>query len=301
MDKVCILGIDGFTGSHFLDYIQTHRLAEQYDFFGFSRTPTHVHIPISALSATDRGALSATLKKLQPQYIVNLIGSPQPATLEAAVALNATISQWICEITLEEHLPLKKLLAIGSAAEYGVPESLPITELHPLQPVSMYGLAKAWQTQVLSYFHRKHSLPINVARTFNIIGSGMPNYLSIGSFAEQIRTLGDVGKLLVGNIESKRDFLNINDVIDAYWKILIDAPSGEIYNVCNGSSLSMREILQTMIKASHKNITIHLDQQRVKRHDVPDIYGDNQKLQQATNWKPSGTLTAELTEIVQAS
>lgn len=301
MDKVCILGVDGFTGSHLLEYIQKHALVEKYAFFGFSRTPSPSVIPITSLVATDRHALATALESVQPNYIINLIGSPQPPTLESSLALNATISQWACEIVIEKKLPLKKFLAIGSAAEYGFPEGLPIQETQTLRPISIYGLAKSWQTNVLTYFHRTHGIPIVIARTFNIIGERMPAYLSIGSFAQQIRQSSGNGVLHVGNLESKRDFLTIDDVVDAYWKILLDAPAGEVYNVCSGQSVSMELILKTMITGSGKSITLQLDSSRIKKNDVRDIFGDNKKLISNTSWTPKNNIHQTLVRLVQSN
>lgn len=287
MNKVCILGIDGFTGRHLQEYIHTHNLTQNFEFFGYSRTPvTGGDFPTTVLESTNRNALAAALTKLKPHYIINLIGSPKVDTVDQAIALNASISQWICEIVLENKIPIKNLLAIGSATEYGQAQNLPIQESHPTLPESYYGLAKSWQTQLLTYFNKKEQLPVSVARTFNIIGQGLPIYLSIGSFAKQIQEAEDGEVIRVGNMETRRDFLAIDDVVAAYWKILTQAPTGNVYNVCSGKSYSVKELLEHLITASGKKITIRSDAKLHRLKDQLDVFGDSTKLQEATDWKP---------------
>ena len=66
-----------------------------------------------------------------------------------------------------------RILLIGSAAEYGAidEEENPIAETHPLKPISIYGLTKVLQTQLMDYYYRMHQINIVMARTFNILGS----------------------------------------------------------------------------------------------------------------------------------
>lgn len=300
MDKVCIFGIDGFTGRHLQDYIQKNELTKKFEFFGFSRTANTGEVfPIGTLEATNRDALATTLTKLQPEYIINLIGSPKVNTIDQATSLNSSISQWICEIVIEKKIPLKNFLAIGSATEYGQAQTLPINESHPIQPENYYGLAKSWQSQLLMYFNRKDNLPVNVARTFNIIGEGLPTYLSIGSFAQQIKEAKDGTVIKVGNMETRRDFLAIEDVVDAYWKILTQAPSGNVYNVCSGKSYSVKELLQHLISSSGKKITIQSEAQLHRLRDQLDIFGDNTKLRSAVDWAPRIDIFETLSQMVK--
>jgi GDP-4-dehydro-6-deoxy-D-mannose reductase len=302
MDRVCIFGVDGFTGRHLQKYIRTMNLTQEFEFFGYSRkTIPNEAFPISVLEATNRNDLSAAIIKLKPQYIINLIGSPQVSTIDHAVTLNAGISKWICEIITENKIPIKKFLAIGSANEYGHAHNLPIQETHPFHPISYYGLAKLWQTTILQFFYRTAGIPINIARTFNIVGSDMPSYLSIGSFVEQIRKASNGTVIKVGNLETRRDFLAIDDVVDAYWKILTNAPAGNVYNVCSGKSYAVSELLTHLINASGKNIKIQSEPELSRTQDQIDIYGDNLKLRSAVKWVPSTDILVALTKIVKGS
>ena len=95
---------------------------------------------------------------------------------------------------------------------------------------------------------------------------------------KQIENAQNGDSIIVGNIETKRDFLEIPIVIDYFWKILLSGKPNEIYNVCSGYSVTIRSILEMLIKESGKELSIVVDQSRIKKFDVMDIYGDNSKL-----------------------
>jgi len=73
-----------------------------------------------------------------------------------------------------------------------------------------------------------YRIPLNIARTFNIIGKYISPSLSIGSFVKQIKEARAHDSIHVGNLNAKRDYLDIVDVGAAYWKILLKGQNGKI-------------------------------------------------------------------------
>ncbi len=285
--RVCIFGCTGFSGAHFQKYIADHHLTTEYDFFGFGvGAEGTAAFPIREIDARDTSQLRAALLDIQPQYIINLIGIFGNQTLPELLAINAHVSWDICQIVATEKIPVRKILLIGSAAEYGIPTRLPISENDSLAPVSPYGISKVVQSAFADFFIRVHHLPVVVARTFNIIGPGISRSLAIGTFLHQILGAHDGDTIAVGNLRSKRDYLWIDDVIDAYWRLALDPNLVGALNVCSGSSLSMGEILGAMIQASGKKLSLTEDSSRLRVHDVPDIYGDNSTLVTSLSWRP---------------
>ena len=101
----------------------------------------------------------------------------------------------------------------------------------------------------------------------------------------------------VGNLDAKRDFLHVDDVVRAYEKIAIHGTPGEAYNVCSGQSWSIRQALGDLLKLSDATIEIHIDQTRLRPSDIPDLRGSHEKLTQQTQWSPEipfQTLLAQL-------
>ena len=139
-------------------------------------------------------------------------------------------------------------MMIGSAAEYGLVsvDQLPITENLTPKPYNLHGISKFAQTQIaLSWYKPKRSLV--VVRPFTIIGPGMPNYLAIGSFLQQIQSISDRGTLKTGNLNTARDFINVFDAAHLIWELINNENSyGEIINLCRGTSVPIIDIIKYM-------------------------------------------------------
>ncbi len=293
-----ILGINGFTGWHFQHYIQRRKLEETYSFVGVDQS---IKRPIGMkYIRADLGQytnLAKILRKEKPDYVINLVGLLRGENLEDLVRVNADVSRNLLDIILKYKMPIKKVLLIGSAAEYGLPKHLPVNERGPLSPVSDYGLSKVIQSQYAHYYFNNHAINVNIVRTFNVIGRFIAPSLSIGSFLNQIKNTEDGGRMYVGNLETKRDFIDIEDVVDGYWKILFKGKSGEVYNLCSGKSVLMKDLLTYMIKKSHKQFHIVVKPAYIKQVDVLDIYGDDSKVKRDTGWKPKFDIYSALDKL----
>lgn len=286
MDKILILGISGFTGTHFQNYIKKRKLFNKYSFIGADKK-NNCSAPISfrKIDLLDYEKLKKLIAGERPSFIINLAGTYNQDDLDLIIQINANISRYIFEIIIKEDVSVKKVLLIGSAAEYGHVSHFPISESNRSMPVNHYGLSKSVQTLYANYYFNNFHVNVNVARTFNIIGKNVSPTLSIGAFVNQIKTAKNGDSIYVGNINTKRDFLDIEDVIDAYWRILLHGRVGEIYNVCSGTSHYIKDILDFLIKESGKSLKIIVKDKYVKKHDINDSYGSNSKLIAATHWK----------------
>jgi GDP-4-dehydro-6-deoxy-D-mannose reductase len=285
MNKVLILGINGFTGKHFQDYIAKNRLEERYFFVGADREiERKINIDYRKIDLLDWQNLQELVIDVAPDYIMNFVGIFRANEFSTILGTNAELSRRLLDIVVNEGLSIRKLLFIGSAAEYGMNSNLPLIEDADLSPVNFYGLSKVIQTHYVRYYYRKFNTNVNIARTFNIIGKCMLPMLSIPSFLKQVREVDDGGVIYVGNLNTKRDFLDVSDIVDAYWKILFEGHPGEIYNVCRGRSYLMKDILDYMIEKSGKIIDVTVKDEYVKIDDISDIYGDNSKLVNDTGW-----------------
>jgi len=301
MKKVLILGINGFTGRHFQEYIIKKRLREDFVFFGadLSGRPGQAVKKYMRVDLRERKNTKSMLLKLKPDYIINLAASSRSADFNEMRDVNAGISRNLLDLLVKHSLPVRNLLLIGSAAEYGRQRRLPVKEDAGLHPVNDYGLSKLLQTVLAEFYCRSYGLNVNIARTFNLIGRGMPSSLCAGYFAQKIRDSGDNAVIRTGNLRSRRDFLAVEDAVDAYWKILLLGKRGETYNVCSGRSYLIKEILDGLIKASGKRITAVVDKKKLRGDDITDIRGDNRKLSRDTGWKQKKDIFNVLAEMVK--
>jgi GDP-4-dehydro-6-deoxy-D-mannose reductase len=216
--------------------------------------------------------------KLAPDLVVNLVGTFSASSYERYMRVNVDTTRSILEACRDlGHVP-EKILLVGSAAEYGIPEANPVGEDSLVRPVTLYGLSKLAQTHLGLFYWRAHGLPVVIARTFNITGEGVSPLLSVGSFAKQIAAARDGDTILVGNLESERDFLPVTEVASRYLVLLQWGVAGTIYNVCSGKPKRLRELVGEMIRDSGKKISVVVDPARLRKGDIPCIYGDSRRL-----------------------
>jgi nucleoside-diphosphate-sugar epimerase len=282
MKRVLVFGISGFTGSYFDAFAKRRELDQKYEFVGAdSREPGKELLACSSFrktDATDRDEVSDLVSNVHPTYLLNLVGVFNATTYEEYIRINVDVSRHILETVTINQVEIEKVLLIGSAAEYGAVQKNPVSERDETRPVNLYGLSKLIQTQLALYFHRNHRVPCVVARTFNVLGEGISPSLSVGNFLAQIEKANDGDTIRVGNLEAQRDFLPINEVVASYWEILTRGEPGEVYNVCSGVPIRMRDVLDSMIQRSGKRLEVEQSSQLFKSNDISRIYGDRSKL-----------------------
>lgn len=300
MDKVIILGVNGFIGKHFQAYIVKNKLQKRFTFVGVdSSIEKLTDIDYIRLDLTDLKRTEGLILRIKPDYIINFAGTFNQRNLNRMLNINVEIPRHILEALARNAIPVKKILFIGSAAEYGKAKRLPIRENAPLLPVSLYGLTKSIQSMYADYYSKNFNIKLNIARTFNIAGRGVSKSLCVGAFANQIKKAKQNDVIAAGNLKTKRDFLNIEDVIDAYWKILLRGKSGEVYNVCSGKSRYIKEILDYLIKGSGKKIKVEVKKENLRKLDIEDSFGSNFKLRKDTGWKEKKGILSGLKQALE--
>jgi GDP-4-dehydro-6-deoxy-D-mannose reductase len=273
---VLVIGWDGFLGHHFQKFVVHNRLDEKYEFVGVSRHPRIGTFWGVSADVLDAERLADVFKYEHPDYVLNLAGNTDRQFDSVYLAGNPLLAS--------RHVVTPRTLHVGSAAEYGIPPSLPVTEdanASP-NPVTPYGQAKLVQTITALYLGHQFNIPVFVARPFNIIGKGQPATFVVGSFVQQVNAAPDGGTIEVGNLETQRDFLAADDVAAALWTILTKGKAGEIYNVCSGVPTRVGDMLDYLIERSGKRLQVVSREDRLRK-DVPVIYGDNSKLR-ALGW-----------------
>lgn len=296
--RTLITGASGFCGQHLIPYLQSQGL----EIHTLGRTPAsnnHHYLTDTA----DISAVADTIKIVQPNYVFHLAGvvsSQDPTLFYRVNTVYAATILHALEITGYQDCPV---LLVGTSAEYGMvsSEQLPIHEETPANPYSNYGISKLSQT-LMGLALSKQGRPLIMARPFNIIGCGMPEYLSIQSFVKQITKIihGQQPPLLkVGNLSSSRDFIDIKEAVKIYWQ-LMQTPSayGEIINICSGQGTVIGDILLKLVKLAKMDVEIQTESDRFKTVDVPVHYGSVEKLQSLIGYSPETNLESILKSIL---
>jgi GDP-4-dehydro-6-deoxy-D-mannose reductase len=199
------------------------------------------------------------------------------------------------------------VLVTGSGEVYGAPEpgQLPLTEETPLNPRSPYGLSKVAQEAVALEYANRYGMRVVVTRSFNHTGPGQRSPFVVPALARRIMAFanGENEHVRVGNIDVRRDFCDVRDVVRAY-RLLIESAvergfgrGGAVVNVCSGSAVSIRWIAETLGGFAGVPPRLWVDPELVRGTDAPEIYGTFAPLTAATGWRPEITLEQTLRDV----
>ncbi|MBU0762831.1 MAG: NAD-dependent epimerase/dehydratase family protein [Candidatus Altiarchaeota archaeon] len=184
----------------------------------------------------------------------------------------------------------EKFIYASSSKVYGKPQKLPIDENHPIRPDTTYGRTKALSEELILKFSKEHSGAYTVLRQFNIFGPGQADTFFIPTLLSQ---LSEKDRIVLGNINVSRDFLYIDDLVNAYMRILKSKDNGVgIYNVGSGKPTKLEKIIELCIELSGKNPEISFDKKRI-RADERVNYCSNKRIKK-TGWKPKKTIAEGL-------
>lgn len=298
--NVLVTGAGGFCGKHLIAYLEdqrvvVHRLTRGDDGEGCRHKVGDI---------TNIRELIAILETVRPDYVFHLAGvlnDPNPVLF---YRVNTQFAVALLQALRETGLVTCPVLLAGTAAEYGMilPQDLPVREDLSPHPYNHYGISKLAQSLV-GLSASREGLPIVIVRPFNIIGPGMPEHISIGSFARQVAHILESKlppALEVGNLSSVRDFVDVRDLVRLYWD-LIRTPSayGQIFNICSGRGTTISEIVSRLITFSGLNIEVKVDKARFKAIDVPVHYGSTDKLERLLGRIPRTDLDSTLRSIFE--
>lgn len=116
-----------------------------------------------------------------------------------------------------------------------------------------------------------------------------PSVFAVSDFCRQAAEI-EAGKreavIKTGNLDVKRDFTDVRDVVRAYALLAEKGQAGETYNVGSGQAKSIREMIQIILEKTMAAVRVEVDFKRLRPVDVPEIRADISKMQDATGWEP---------------
>lgn len=232
----------------------------------------------AALDVREPKQMAKALTDAKPDIVIHLAASFTNDFAEA-YALNVEAARNLLAFALTSKMEARIVL-IGSAAEYGVirPEDNPVSEDHILNPVSVYGLTKAWQTQ-LAGFYAGLGADAVVARIFNLDGPNLSERLFIGRIQKQIRALqaSERKTIDVGPLSAIRDYVSLEEASRQILAIARYGKAGQVYNVASGEPVLMRDLLARILSAHGLDMSIVREAESLSNrtgYDVPVIYAD---------------------------
>lgn len=300
--RALVTGAGGFVGR----FLCARLRADGVEVFA-AGGPHDVETDVS-IDVLDVDSLHAAFDLSQPDVVFHLAAQAfVPRAIEApqeTYAINAMGTANVLA-ALRAHRDRTKrdvrLLFVSSAEVYGAqpPERMPLDERCAPNPSNPYAASKAAAEALVLGEAHAYGVDAIITRAFNHIGPGQNERFVVPAFAAQLTHIaaGAQPVLLVGNLEPRRDFLDVRDVVDAYAALAKSGRSGEIYNVCSGSAISIREMLGELIRIAGVPVEVREDPARMRPVDVPLLYGSNEKLRAATGWSPQIPLRRTLQDV----
>lgn len=194
-----------------------------------------------------------------------------------------------------------RFLIISSGALYDPHADMPLSETSGVLPNSPYAVSKLGQEQMGTYYHSR-GFECVIARPFNHIGPGQgPGFLLPDLVSQVFETKNSaINSIKVGNLDAKRDYTDVRDIVRAYRLLIEKGRSGEIYNVCSGEPRSGHEMLKELLSTVGVSPEIVEDPSLFRPTDAPILYGSYDKLTNDTDWRPEIDLQTTIKDVVSA-
>lgn len=309
--RVLITGVTGFAGSHLADFVLGQPGTTVFGTFRpRSRLDNVLHLlPFVRLvecDLRDPFAVQTTVREVSPDRVFHLAAQsfvPTSWTAPEETLTTNVIGQLNLLEALRRFRPDARLQVACSSEEYGLvrPDEVPITEDNPLRPLSPYGVSKVAQDLLGYQYHASYGLHVVRTRAFNHTGPRRGEVFATSSFAKQIAEIEAGLKppvLLCGNLDARRDFTDVRDMVRAYWLALDRCEPGEAYVIASGTAPTMREVLDLLLGLARCPVEVRVDPERLRPSDVPILVGDASKFRTRTGWEPEIPFTKTLADLL---
>jgi len=308
MQRILITGANGFVGQILCNLLQ--------------ESGHHVTALVGATSALhpqadqsiqcdirDPEALEKAVAQSSPTHVVHLA-----AVTHVPTSFKEPVLTWQTNVigsvnllqALRNQAPDAFVLFVSSSEVYGdsFKQGIALDESSQCRPLNPYAASKLAAEAAFNEYFRQGQ-PGVIVRPFNHIGAQQSPDFVTASFARQIALIesGQQDPVLkVGNLLAERDFLDVQDVCNAYVSLLKLAHQKQSYprclNICSGQPRKIRTMLDELLSLSSHDIEIVEDPDRMRPSDIPSAFGDNSAIRQASGWKPETDLRVTLATLL---
>ncbi len=307
--KILITGATGFAGSHLAGYLAGKN--DDNKFYGTYLSEESLknldavknHIELIKLNLASEKEVFGLIEKIKPDVLFHLAAIASAADSFSSPA-ESVINNIYAQINVLEgirksNLIDTKILVVSSAEVYGDVDKkdLPIDENVSFRPTNPYAVSKLTQDFLGLQYFLSYNLKIIRVRPFNHIGPRQSPSFVTAAFAKKIAEI-EKGKrdniLTVGNLEAKRDFTDVRDIVRAYDLAVNKGVPGDVYNLGSGVSYKISDILNKMLSLSKAKIEVKIDKYLFRPIDNPELVCNGEKFKKLTGWKPEILLETTL-------
>ncbi|MGH9264229.1 MAG: SDR family NAD(P)-dependent oxidoreductase [Acidimicrobiales bacterium] len=291
--RVLVTGGEGFIGSHLVDRLvaegATVRALVHYNPFGrwgwLADRAADVEILAGDVRDADRVA-NAVAGTDVVFHLAALIGIPYSYDAPESYVQTNVLGTYNV-LSGCRRAGVERLVQTSTSEVYGSALRVPIDESHPLQPQSPYSASKIGGDMLaLSFFH-SFQLPVAVVRPFNTYGPRQSARAVIPAVLGQI--YGGSEELRVGATTPTRDFNYVEDTVGGFLAVAeCDRALGHVVNVGSGREISVRDLIDLLVKISGRDVRVVVDEDRLRPEgsEVQRLLCDNTRAREWAGWQP---------------
>jgi len=305
--KVLVTGASGFTGNQLINLLSAQG---NISIVGVAREPGARFPRMNTVSWVQgdilkRDAIVKTVSLVNPDAVIHLAGANHGSLLDL-LTTNVTGTQNILDAALKVNHDCR-ILVISSSAVYGYAGENAIAEDQPLKPLTEYGLSKAAQDNLCQMYHKTWKCQVAIARPFNLIGPDQPASFVCGKIVQQVIEIeqGSRSSLDLLEIQSCRDFIDVRDVVRAYWALLSHPEfsrvyAGRAFNIGSGKASAISDVIRLIEKITGEQYQLRLPDVPASI-PLPSQQSDNSRIHTATGWTHAIQLQDSLRDMLDAA
>ncbi len=305
-----VTGAEGFTGKHLVEYLRRRG----YEVIGGVRnrarklTFERQHGKALVCDVSDAINVARAVASVKPDGIIHLAGTSRPhaANAEPLTAYQSIVTGWANMLDAVRRVVPRARLLLASACEvYGkaARDERPLSEDMPPAPMNTFGALKATAESIAHTFFLNYHTNTTIVRPFHYVGAGQSGDFFFGSVAKRLAewdSSAHGNQLQLPDLDFKRDLLHVSDVVEAYAYLLEEGRPNEVYNICSGRTWTVREIVELLIRAAGRNITVSDLPTDDGDDQMPWLCGDNGKISSEFGWQPRHTVEQAVTELTHS-
>jgi len=310
--RVMITGVTGFAGSYLAEYLVDKPGIEVFGLKRWNSPLQDINSIIDRITLInfdlgDPHSIYHAVKDVRPDKIFHLAAqSYVPMSFRAPIdTMRANVFGTISLLEAVREAEIDPIIHVCTSSEvYGQVEQkdLPIDEDTPFKPQSPYGVSKVAEDLTAYQYFMSYGMKIVRTRSFTHTGPKSKAVFVAPAFAKQIAEL-ELGlrsdnTIRVGNLDSVRTFLDIRDMVEAYWILTEKCPPGEVYNVAGNHTCTVKEMLQCLLSMTDIKPNIVVDPKLCRPSDVTLQVPDTMKFRKATGWVPKIPIRETLQDIL---
>jgi GDP-4-dehydro-6-deoxy-D-mannose reductase len=303
---ILITGINGFAASHLAKFL----VNEGHDVHGTIRVRSDLHrieeikdkVKLHLIELSDPFSVSSVLNEVRPEEIYHLAAQSyvKSSWISPIETFTTTVLGTINLFEQIRHLDYKPNVLVTSTSEIYGEKVGDINEETIPSPNTPYGISKYTQDMLARMYHKAYGMNVVLSRSFNVTGYGRADVFVDSNFAKQVveveKGLKDVIKH--GNLNSARDFTDIEDVVRGYVGIMRSGKWGEVFCLASGEPVKIQTVLDTLLKLAKVEVRTEIDPERMRPVDTASMKGDSSKAFKEFGWEKTISLETSLNNLL---